>query len=124
MIDDDKFELEKWVPPKAKKSAKESEIQKQILDWLNHSGFMAWKNHVGPVFMSGRMAPNPCKGSADIFAIKQGMFFAIEVKTPIGVLAPHQKLWLERARSYGAIALVATSVEECDDKIRKALKRL
>jgi hypothetical protein len=90
----------------------ESQIQKQCLDLLRHNGYFAWRNHVQSVKMTGARAPNPAKGSSDIFAIKQSLFYAIEVKTPTGKVSSDQYTWLRKASQYGAIAMVVRSVEE------------
>lgn len=105
---------------------KESEIQKQCLNYLQVSGFFAWKNHVGSIPTHGRgRATNPAAGSPDIMAIKNGLFYAIEVKTPTGKVSKHQYGWLEKAHKHGAIAMVVRSLDDlitCLDKMPDELK--
>lgn len=91
---------------------KESEIQKQCIDYLKAHGFFVWRNHVQRVKISGGSANNPAKGSPDIFAIKQGTFYAIEVKTPIGKVSQIQRTWLQTAKDHGAVSMVVRSIEE------------
>jgi Holliday junction resolvase len=89
----------------------ESEIQKEILDWLRRSGWKAWKNHVGPVRVKGARTFNQKKGSPDIEAIKNGIFLALEVKTGKGKLDPDQIIWLEDIARHGGVSVVAHSLE-------------
>lgn len=99
---------------------KEQEIQKQCLDYLSENGFFAWKNHVQGMRVSGAIIRNPAAGSADIFAIKQGRFYCIEVKTPKGKLSQNQYIWLQKAHKYGAISIVVKSLDDliyCLNKI-------
>ncbi len=54
-------------------------------------------------------------GTSDILAVYRGRFVAIEVKAPGGHPSGNQRLFLERVRSGGGIAILAYSV---DDVIR------
>lgn len=62
--------------------------------------------------IGGTMVKNPAAGSSDLFAIKGGKFYCIEVKTPRGKLSPHQYSWLQKAHNHGAISMVVTSIED------------
>jgi hypothetical protein len=98
----------------------EQQIQKQCLNWLQSNGFFAWKNHVGPIFVgnSKKMIPNPAKGSPDILAVKEGIFYGIEVKKRGNRLSPHQRDWHEKAqRIGGAVCLVVYSQQDLIDQI-------
>ena len=66
---------QKPVKPKKKKQNEEQQIQKQIMDFLKLKGFYAFKNHQG-------FGSEP--GVADIYAIKKGINFWIEVKKSKG----------------------------------------
>lgn len=99
---------------------KESEIQKQCLVYLHDNDYFAWKNHMQGMKVGGAKVKNPAAGSPDIMAIKDGKFYAIEVKTPIGKVSPHQYEWLNKAHQHGAIAMVVRSLEDlvtCLDKM-------
>ena len=96
---------------------KESEIQKHCLTWLHENNFFAWKNHVQGVRMARGRVKNPASGSSDIFAIKNGNFYCIEVKTLDGKLSDNQKIWLDLASEHGAIAIVVRSVHDLIEKM-------
>lgn len=93
---------------------KESEIQKEILGYLQSRGYFAWKNHVGPIKMGhGFNVKNPRKGSPDIEALKGGRFYGIEVKEPKrGVVSADQKAWLRRIKEHGGIPIITTGLED------------
>lgn len=49
-----------------------------------------------------------------------GQFVAIEIKTDRGVVSPGQLRWLAKARTYGALAFVARSVEDVKKELAAA----
>lgn len=104
---------------------KEQEIQKQCLTYLVASGYFAWKNHMGGMKVGGAKVKNPAAGSPDLMAIKDGKFYAIEVKTATGKVSEHQYKWLMKAHQHGAIAMVVRSLDDlitCLDKMPDQLK--
>lgn len=93
---------------------KEGDIKKQIMAYLaTLPGCFAKVVQIGGI--KGRT--NTAKGMSDIVAIYKGRFLAIEVKTKTGVLAPHQREFLDKIQKCGGIAFVATSVQEVIDKL-------
>ncbi len=101
---------------------KESEIQRAILDWLALSGYSAWKMPLGAMQVKGGyFAKNPLKGFPDIFGIckyQPGRLFTIEVKTPVGKLAPMQKEWMTKLCNLGCLSIVATNVDTVRDYLK------
>ena len=89
----------------------EADIQKEVYVYLIHAGYFCWRNHTQGVRMKGRMVKNPNAGGPDLMAVKDGQFYAIEIKTKAGKLSDVQKQWLTNARNSGAVTLVVTSVE-------------
>jgi Holliday junction resolvase len=86
--------------------------------WLKANEFLAWRNFVGGVKTNRGSAANPgMRGSPDILAVKDGLFYGIEVKTPEGKVSKHQAEWHEKARQFGAIILVVTSRQQLADDI-------
>ena len=77
------------------KTMSESDIQKQIIDYLRLKGYMHWRNYVGPILRGPRklLSKNPMAGMPDILGVfnSHHRLFAIEVKTPKGKLADKQK---------------------------------
>lgn len=94
---------------------KESEIQKEILDWLSLKGHKVWKNYLGPkLIKGGYFAKNPNAGQPDIFGIyndKSGKLFAIEVKTEIGRLSEGQKNEIRELEKFGVFVVIARDLK-------------
>ena len=67
---------------------------------------------MGGMKVGGARARNPATGSPDIMAIKDGRFYAIEVKTATGKVSVHQYEWLQKAHDYGAVSIVVRSLED------------
>jgi hypothetical protein len=93
---------------------KESEIQKSILDYLRLKGILSWKNNNVGIYKkeTGQYIPSHHKGISDIFAIKDGVFYSIEVKRPSGKTTPDQVQFLQQVVANGGIGIVARSVED------------
>lgn len=88
---------------------KESEIVRQISDYLTARRVFWWRDASGHTH--GRKL-NGKRGIADILAIYRGKPLAIEVKRKDGALSVTQFNWLESFRSAGGVVIVATSVED------------
>jgi hypothetical protein len=64
-----------------KKYDSESDIQRQICEWLNSCTFFFWRSNNIPVF--GRALPKYApKGLPDICILWEGLFIGVEVKRP------------------------------------------
>jgi hypothetical protein len=64
---------------------------------------------------------NTAKGMADIMGIlKDGRTLAIEVKSPTGLVKPHQYEFLEAIRNAGGMAFVARSVDDVINQLGRA----
>jgi hypothetical protein len=90
----------------------EHDVQVQILDFLRYNHFKFWRNNVGAIKYDMRFVRYGEVGSPDIMAIKNGKFYAIEVKSPTGKLSEAQELWLAEANQHGAIVIIAHSIDE------------
>lgn len=102
----------------------ESQIQRQILDYLEIRGIFHWRNNTG-AFRDDKqhLYRFGFKGSSDIIGVLPGgRALFIEVKRPTGRLTDAQKEFLARAHMAGALAFEARSVEEVDQRIREAMK--
>lgn len=97
----------------------EAEVQQACLSFLDRAGFYAWRNHTGGNIIRGRMLKNANAGAPDVFALKDGAFYAIEFKRPSGKLRPHQLEWLARAKRYGAKAMVIRSLDELIEALHR-----
>jgi len=98
----------------------ESEIQREICDWLHENKFFFWRQNNVPVFarsndgkMRYRALPKYTpKGLPDIMLVYRGVFFGIEVKRPGCKLTPEQKVFALALRSQGGFYLMADSVSQ------------
>ncbi len=93
----------------------EQKIQNDIRVALSETGNLVFRANVGKVRMSdGRWFDTGLpKGFSDLFGFRSdGQIFFIEVKNQKGRVRPEQKIFLERAKSQGALAGVARSVED------------
>ena len=89
--------------PGQKIKISESEITKQIRDYLKIRQIFHWK------VMQG-LGATP--GIADILGIYKGKPLAIEVKTAKGKPSENQLAFLARFRTEGGIAFIARSVDD------------
>lgn len=110
------------VPRKAKVPL-EKEVLKACLEWLAAHGWFAWRQNSGAVageykgkrrFMRFNSAP----GCSDILAIKAGKLLCLETKRPGGKVSDKQRAFLARAQEAGALAIVAYSVQDLEEKLR------
>ena len=100
----------------------ESEIQNQILDWLNKNKIFAFRvNTTGtydPVKKIYRtMGKFQLKGTSDILGIYKGKMVAIEVKSQKGKASIEQIAFINKINACGGIAFIARSI----DDVKKAL---
>ena len=95
------------------RNPKESEIQKTILDWLRWNKFFAWKNNTAGIFKkaTNTYIPSHNVGAPDIFAIKAGKFYGIEVKRPKNEPTTNQLEWGRQLEAAGGKYIVATSLD-------------
>lgn len=98
----------------------ERTIENLILNWLTWKGFYVWKtkttaNYSFKAKSYIKTSPLYRKGVADIIGIlPDGRLLAIEVKTKIGRLAPHQKEFLDQISKRGGVTILAKSLEDVE----------
>lgn len=94
----------------------EQEIQKSILEYLTLRRVFAWRNNSGamPIESNGskRFIRFGTIGSPDIFAIKDGKVYGLEVKKPKGKQSDGQVLFQEGMQKAGGIYAVVHSIDE------------
>lgn len=104
----------------------EHQIQNQILEWLPYYGVFAWRNNSGLVSVGEgrykRMIKMGQAGLPDIIGVQKatGRLVAIEVKRPKKKPTELQQQTLQTLKDHGAIAFVATSIED----VKKELNSL
>lgn len=107
------------------KHMSEKQVENLILNWLKWKKLFFWKvKTVGTYdeklgrFM--KTSPLYMTGVSDILGIlDDGTLVAIEVKSKIGKLAPHQKAFLDEIKKRGGVAFVARSLECVEAELSK-----
>lgn len=93
---------------------KESELMRQILEYLKHRNGRYFRINTGLTKIGDRYFKSAPKGTPDILGFNgKGYFVAIEVKGPKGRLSPEQKDFKESVQcSSNGIFIIARSVED------------
>ena len=93
---------------------KETEIQAEIMTYLEYRGIECWRNNVG---RRGGISFGE-KGQPDIEGcLPDGRYLGIEVKRPKGKMSPEQKSFHIRIKRNNGVIFVAHSVEEVHEKL-------
>lgn len=114
----------------------ERDVQRSILAYLSLAGVFAWRVNSGAARLPGRNGGtqlvrfNTAPGASDIHGVlpagsdpgaaPAGRALFIEVKRPGGKATPLQESFLAEARAKGAVAFVASSVEDVRRGLRAA----
>lgn len=111
------------IGKRVKGGEKESVIQSAILDFLRCKNIYAWRNNnqgrIIQTKVGAIMGQSFAAGTSDILGcLPNGKFLAIEVKRPGGKVTAGQANFIDRIRSCGGVAIIATSVDE----VRAALE--
>jgi hypothetical protein len=112
------------VPPRL--TPPESQLLRQVLQWLALKGVLHWRANSGGGLRRGRggrtvpVVGNP-EGTPDIICILPpfGRLVGIEVKAQGGKLRPAQEAWAANARRAGALVLCVRSIEDLVEAMRK-----
>lgn len=92
----------------------ETDIMNSIRLKLSEMGFIVFRANVGKVKLEdGRWFNTGLpRGFSDLFAIKSGRVYFIEVKKPNGVVGEDQLNFIKQMRARGCTAGIVYSVEE------------
>lgn len=99
----------------------EQDIQNEIRLRLSELGYAVFRTNVGKrKCTDGRwFSTGLPKGHPDLYAVKNGRIYYIEVKTPTGRASPEQEKFLTVMRDrYGCCAGIARSVEEAEELVK------
>ncbi len=101
---------------------KESEIQRQIAEWLTLNGWLVVRINPHIIKRTGKdgrvhhYKSCSAEGVSDLIAFRLGQFCAIEVKRPGATTDRRRQLqqseFLDRIRAHGGIGFYARSLEE------------
>ena len=96
----------------------ESEIQREILEFLSWAGIFSWRNYTGGIPHGKFLAQNPAKGAPDILGqTPDGRLLGIEVKTKTGKPTKEQQQFINLINMQGGIGFIARSVEDVVERI-------
>ena len=96
---------------------KETDLQKQICNWLNYQGHFCWRTNVGLAFYNApsgkkRAFKSGFKGLADIIGIlRDGRFLAIECKVGYKKPTTEQQQFLGEINQRGGLAFWTTDLD-------------
>lgn len=95
----------------------EKEIQLAICDYLALKGYFFWRQNTTPVFKQkeNRYIAMPKYGKSglpDIFLIKEGIFYGLEVKRPNTKQSDAQLLFQKELENAGGKYFVVRSIED------------
>ena len=93
----------------------EQDIQNSIRIKLSEMGFAVFRTNVGKLKLSdGRWFDTGLpKGHTDLYAVRDGKIYYIEVKKPGGKVSEAQKAFIETMKTrYGCTAGIVFNVEE------------
>lgn len=94
----------------------EHEIQRAILDYLSARRVFHWRNNTGAMAKEygGKryFMRFGAKGSPDIFALKDGKLYGLEVKSATGKPNPDQLLFGENMTKNGAVYAIVRSLDD------------
>ena len=99
---------------------KESDIQKQIVDYLKARDFIIIRNNSGTVRVGARWINLGDAGSADFIGMhpKTGKFIAIEVKRPGETLNKKQVEFRGKVLNGNGIHIIATCLEDVISRLK------
>ena len=100
---------------------KESEIQRQILDWLTWQPdcFAFRTNNIGIPLKGGGFRPSPVRGLPDIIIILMGWVIFVEVKTAKGIQSEAQKGFQTYIENAGGNYILVRSLEDLQTHLKQ-----
>jgi len=98
---------------------KESDLLYAIKQWLDLQKIFFWRNNTGGFIRDGHFYRFGKVGSSDIFCLKDGKLYAIELKSGKGKLTTAQLEFLAQVEKNGGVAIVARKLEDVE-KLFKA----
>lgn len=96
--------------------AQEADTQKTILQYLQYKGVFCWRQNSGAVAIgegrARRFMTFGAVGAPDIFVIKDGKVYGLEVKSLVGRQNDNQKAFEEGFVKAGGIYSVVRALED------------
>ena len=105
------------------RSKSEHRLQSQTIEYLSYKKFMVWRNNTGaiPQYYKGvkRLIRFGKVGSGDIFALKNGVFYSVEVKSPKGSPTLKQLEWIDEVNRNGGKAFIIKSLSDLVENLNE-----
>lgn len=109
---------------KTKRNNAETNLVRAALQYLELKGVLAWRNNAGMV-MAGHKGRGfrPFRlgltGSADILGVMppNGRILAAEAKSPTGVPSTQQRVYLNRIKELGGVAVVFRDLDTLGEAV-------
>jgi hypothetical protein len=99
----------------ARKST-EKETQRAVLDYLTAKNIFHWRNNTGAVVATykgkERFMRYGAVGSPDVFALRNGTLYGLEIKDERGVVSDNQKEFGRKMTDAGGVYVVIRNVDE------------
>ena len=102
---------------------KESDLQREIIDYLFYKPGIYWRNNSVGIYDPTRKIYRKARGKghingvADILGCLSGQLIAIGVKTPKGRVSQAQKEFIDNINISGGKAFVARSIEDVEKEL-------
>ena len=97
---------------KLKLAQSEHSIQSTIMQHLTLSGDLVWRSNSGKVKVRGGWMQLAPEGSPDVYALKDGLLYGIEVKKPGETQSLAQALYEREFNKHGGRYYVAWSLDD------------
>lgn len=91
----------------------EKETQKAAIEYLTIKNIFHWRNNSGATkTIGGGFMRFGAVGSPDIFAIRDGKIYGLEIKDVKGRLSEGQKIFQEKMNAAGGIYVIVRSIDD------------
>lgn len=108
------------------RTVREATIQSEIKQSLRDRSFLVWKG-LSTAMVRGGKTVGLQNGVPDLFALRDGVLFAIEVKRPCKdksgrKVSGEQRAWIRWLREHGAHAIVAHSAMQVEEYLNETIQ--
>jgi len=110
----------------SKKGLSANKLTNSVLDYLNSTGFMAWRNNTMGVYDAKKQCYrrfNGLRGVGDILGIHKetGTFLSVEIKAGKDKLSVYQKKFIEDIEKHNGLACEVRQISDLIDYLNKKI---
>ena len=110
----------------SKKGLSANKLTNSVLDYLNSTGFMAWRNNTMGVYDAKKQCYrrfNGLRGVGDILGIHKetGTFLSVEIKAGKDKLSVYQMKFIEDIEKYNGLACEVRQISDLIDYLNKKI---